>query len=85
MSEQQPVPREAVQAATEAVNACRIYAVSIPGEKYLLVAPEDEAHDVLVAAAPFIRAQVIRELRDAASDEGPQSAYWLAADLLERK
>jgi hypothetical protein len=31
------------------------------------------------------RAQVIRELRDAASDEGPQSAYWLAADYLERK
>jgi hypothetical protein len=31
------------------------------------------------------RAQVIRELRDAASVEGPQSAYWLAADYLERK
>jgi hypothetical protein len=31
------------------------------------------------------RAQVIRELRDAASDQGPQSAYWLAADYLERK
>jgi hypothetical protein len=31
------------------------------------------------------RAQAIRELRDAASDEGPQSAYWLAADYLERK
>jgi hypothetical protein len=31
------------------------------------------------------RAQVIRELREAASDEGPRSAYWLAADYLERK
>lgn len=31
------------------------------------------------------RAEVIRELRDAATDQGPQSAYWLAADYLERK
>jgi uncharacterized OB-fold protein len=32
-----------------------------------------------------VRAQVIHELRDAASDQGPQSAYWLAADHLESK
>jgi hypothetical protein len=31
------------------------------------------------------RAHAISELRDAATDEGPQSAYWLAADYLERK
>jgi hypothetical protein len=37
------------------------------------------------AAASLIRAQVISELRDAASDQGPRSAYWLAADYLERK
>ncbi len=41
---------EGLRAATEAVKRNREYAVSIPGEKYLFVAPEDQAYDVLTAA-----------------------------------
>ena len=40
---------EGLRAATEAVKRNREFAVSIPGEKYLFVAPEDQAYDVLTA------------------------------------
>jgi hypothetical protein len=50
-----------------------------------LMRANDELNEEEATVPEPIRAQVIRELRDAASDEGPQSAYWLAADYLERK
>jgi hypothetical protein len=64
---------EAVEAATNAVKASRVYAVSIPGEKYLFVAPEDEAYDVLKAGlvidSPAIHAAGVLEGRAAMRDE----------------
>jgi hypothetical protein len=45
-----PFDAEALKAATEAVKRNREFAVSIPGEKYLFVAPEDQAYDTLLAA-----------------------------------
>jgi hypothetical protein len=71
--EQQPIPEEAIDAAMERYQRNGSFAQRAPMTLALGV------------AARFIRAQVIRELRDAASDEGPRSAYWLAADYLERK
>jgi hypothetical protein len=76
--EQQPVPDEAVKAA----QAIMLDGVERDVER---VRRKIDTRAAVEAAAPFIRAQVIRELRDAASDQGPQSAYWLAADYLERK
>jgi hypothetical protein len=63
---------------------------SLPAREAVVAAwnafkPDSSMIDVVTAVTPYIRAQVIRELRDAASEEGPQSAYWLAADYLERK
>jgi len=48
---------DGLQAAAEAVKRNREYAVSLPGEKYLFVAPEDQAYDVLAAALAALQDQ----------------------------
>jgi hypothetical protein len=80
--EQQPVPDEAVEAALAVAHEGPMSLCDMGSDT---CATRPEVRRLVEAAASFIRAQVITELRDAASDQGPQSAYWLAADYLERK
>ncbi len=57
---------KAMRAATGAVEAGRKYAVSIPGAKYLFVAPADEAYDVLTAAIAALDHDLILKQMNAA-------------------
>lgn len=80
-----PRHETAVEAATEAVKAGRSYAASIPGEKYLFIAPEDEAHDVVAAYHAKLAEQSVvlvdaREVAEWLDDQcGSARAHWFLA------
>jgi hypothetical protein len=51
------IPKVALDAAEQAVHACRHYALGHPSRRALYVDARDEAYDVLAAALPYLAAR----------------------------